>query len=153
MAIVRSKTMKGNKMTAKEYLSQLWKLNIIIRQRQKQLDELRDKSKSLGSMDYGKDRVMVSIDGSPLENNVVGIVDLEAYVKGQLARYLLLKNAIIREIEKLSDARYIAVLTKRYAEMKRYKVIAREMHYTEQTTRDLHCKALKAFESEYTKLH
>mgnify|MGYP006939891564 FL=1 len=44
-------------MKAKEYLQQLQRLDTVINQKIKEVDDLRLKSRSVGSIDYSKERV------------------------------------------------------------------------------------------------
>ena len=50
-------------MKAKEYLQQLQRLDTVINQKIKELDDLRLKSQSAGSIDYSKERVQTSPSG------------------------------------------------------------------------------------------
>ena len=50
-------------MRAKEYLQQLRRLDTVIDQKIKELDDLRSMSTSVGSIDYSKERVQTSPSG------------------------------------------------------------------------------------------
>ena len=56
------------------------------------------------------------------------------------------RHIIITQINSLTDSRYVEILTKRYVEYKRFKRIAREMHYSEGRIKHLHGEALRAIQ-------
>lgn len=139
-------------MTAKEYLKQLHKADVIISQRIKEKDDLRTMSTSIGSFDYSKERVQTSPPSSaPHEDFVNKAVDLENEINRLIDDYIDLKHKIIGQIHGLHDVRYVDVLYKRYVENKRLDVIAAEMNYEYNHIRHLHGRALQEFERRYLK--
>lgn len=136
-------------MTAKEYLQQLRMLDIKIRHRKEQVEELRALAMCLGSFASDGDRVQTSGSGDRMSEQVARYVDLQAEVEEMIRGYTERKDRIIREIHELSDARYVEVLFKRYVEFKRLDVIASEMGYTYEWIRMVHGHALQAFSREY----
>ena len=71
------------------------------------------------------------------------ILDLEAEIDKEIDGFVNKKHQIINQIQ---------VLFKRYVEFMRLEVVAVEMGYTYQYTRDLHGNALRNFERSYTNL-
>lgn len=137
-------------MTAKEYLQQLQRLNTMINQKIKELDDLRSMSTSIGSFDYSKDRVQTSPSGdAPFTKIVNKIVTLDEEINREIDSYVDEKYRIINQIQALQNPVHIQVLYKRYVEFKRLEVISVELNYTYQYTRELHGYALKAFETEH----
>lgn len=136
-------------MTAKEYLQQLRMLDIKIRHRKEQVEELRALAMCSGSFAGDGDRVQTSGSGDRMSEQVARYVDLQAEVEEMIRGYTEKKDRIIREIHELSDARYVEVLFKRYVEFKRLDVIASEMGYTYEWIRMVHGHALQAFSREY----
>lgn len=137
-------------MTAKEYLQQLQRLNTMINQKIKELDDLRSMSTSVGSFDYSKDRVQTSPSGdAPFTKIVNKIVTLDEEINREIDSYVDEKYRIINQIQALQNPVHIQVLYKRYVEFKRLEVISVELNYTYQYTRELHGYALKAFETEH----
>lgn len=135
-------------MEAKKYLKQLMKLDEQIKQKQKQVDELREMRGNIGSFDYSKERVQSSGSGkSQVEESAVRLLSLENEVKEDIIEFVLMKDKIIKEIHQLADANHIKLLYKRYVEFKRLEEIAVEMHYTYIYTRELHGDALNSFQN------
>ena len=84
---------------------------------------------------------------------IAKMVDLEEEINHYIDEFVDLKCKIISQLESLTDNRYYNLLHKRYVQYKKLKQIADEMGYSEEYVRELHCDALKAFESTYTNLH
>lgn len=141
-------------MTAKEYLKQLHKADVIINQRIQEKDDLRMMSTSIGSFDYSKERVQTSPSGSAQYERIINkMLDLDNEINHLIDDYVDLKHTIIGQIQGLHDVKCIEILHKRYVENKRLEVIAVEMNFTYQYTRELHGHALQEFERTYTNLH
>ena len=86
-------------MEAKKYLKQLMKLDEQIKQKQKQVDELREMRGNIGSFDYSKERVQSSGSGkSQVEESAVRLLSLENEVKEDIIEFALMKDKIIKEI-------------------------------------------------------
>lgn len=136
--------------SAKEYLSQIRKLDIMIQQKVDQLQELQAKAEGVGSMDYSADRVQTSPVDS-MSKNVISIVDLEADIRRKLNQYIQTKTKIIDEIQALDDAKHIEILYKRYVEYKTITAVAYEMGYEYTWLCHLHGDALAAFTDKYLK--
>lgn len=140
-------------MTAKEYLQQLQRLNTMINQKIKELDDLRSMSTSVGSFDYSKERVQTSPSGdAPFTKIMNKIVTLDEEINREIDFYVDEKHRIINQIQALQNPVHIQVLYKRYVELKHLKVISVELNYTYQYTKELHGYALKAFEKTYPNL-
>lgn len=137
-------------MRAKEYLNQLQKLDIVINQKIKELDDLKSLSQSVKSVDYSNERVKTS----PCEEaNFVNIInkmfDLENEINYEIDVLANKKHLIINQIQALQNPIHIQILYKRYVEFKSFDVIANEMDYAYQYTRTLHRYALQEFERTY----
>lgn len=139
-------------MKAKDYLKQLELLDTKINQKLKQVSELRQMAQASGAIDYSKDRVQSSPNGDSLSNAVIRYVALEEEIVRQIDQFVDMKNVIINQIQGLKDVNHIKILFKRYVEFKRLEVIAVEMNYTYQYTRELHGYALAEFQRTYTNL-
>ena len=137
-------------MTAKEYLQQLERLNTVINQKMKEQHELRAMSKSIGGLDYSKDRVSSSGAGdAPFVKPVLRIVELEQEINAEIDKYADEKHKIINQIQDLPNKTHIELLFKRYVEFKNFKTISSEMHITYQYSIEVHGEALRAFQSTY----
>lgn len=139
-------------MKAKEYLGSLKELKIKIDQKKAQLAELAMTRGNIGSFDYSKERVQASTDGNQVANEAIELVMLESNIKDDIIEFELEKDRIIREIHSMKNPEHITLLFKRYVEFKRFEVIAIEMNFTYQYTRELHGNALQEFETTYTNL-
>lgn len=141
-------------MTAKEYLQQLHKMNVIINQRNQEKADLRARLSSIGSIDYSKERVQTSLlAGAGYEKEIIKIINLENEIDRLNDEYVDLRHKIIGEIHNMTKPDYMRILYKRYVENKRLEQIAAEMNYTYQYVRELHGYALQEFESTNTNLH
>lgn len=141
-------------MKAKEYLQQLHRADVIIKQRMQEKADLRTRLSSIGSFDYSKERVQTSLSGcAGYERQIVKIIDLENEIDRLIDDYVGLKHKIIGEIHNMKNPDHIRMLYKRYVENKRLEQISVEMNYTYQYARELHGYALQEFETTYTNLH
>lgn len=131
--------------TAKEYLLKLERLDELIKQRRTQVEELKLMAETYGARSYGE-IVKSSKKGDTQENKILKYVALEQDIEEDMVMYIMLKQKIIREIESIEETKYIKLLYKRYVELKRFKVIAKEMHYDQNYIRILHLEALDAFQ-------
>ena len=134
-------------MKAKEYLQQLQRLDTVINQKIKELDDLRLKSQSTGSVDYSKERVQTSPSGdAPFVKLIGRIIDLEAEINAEIDRYVDEKHRIINQIQGLKNSDYISLLFKRYVEFKSLEKICVEMNFSYDYIKHLHGYALQDFE-------
>lgn len=143
----------GGGMTAKEYLSQLRRLNVVINNKIKELDELRAMSGCVSGIDYSTDKVQVSPQaGGSFENIIERIIILGQDINKEIDDYVDIKHKIINQINGLNDYRYVEVLYKKYVEFKRFEEVAVDMNYTYQYTIELHGYALNNFYKTYKNL-
>lgn len=143
-------------MTAKEYLKQLKKINVMIRQRTQEKEMLCAALGSIGSFDYSKDRVRTSPSGdAQYAKTVEKIVDLEKEIDNLIIEFLERMNKIISQIQSLKNDKYVEILYKHYVEGKQLGAIAKEMGYAHQYIISLHTHALKEFEKvlDFSKNH
>lgn len=140
-------------MKAKEYLQQLQRLDTVINQKIKEVDDLRLKSRSVGSIDYSKERVQTSPSGdAPFVKLIGRIIDLEVEINAEIDAFVDEKHRIINQIQALKNSKYIEILYKHYVEFKRLEVVAVEMNFTYQYVVELHGYALKDFQTTYENL-
>lgn len=140
-------------MTAKEYLQQLERADVIIEQKMKEQADLEELSKCVWAIDYGKDRVSSSGTGdAPFVNPVLKIVMLEQEINAEIDKYVDLKRKITGEIQSLQDPQFIKVLFKRYVEYKGFDKIAVELECSERNVYTIHGQALKDFTEKVLKM-
>lgn len=144
--------MNDKKLTAKQYLDQLRVIDTKINQKMEELADLMTAATSTGAIDYSKDRVQTSPQNAQ-ENRICKYVDLDAEINREIDEFVDIKHRVTREIQELNVDYYIKILFKVYVQYKTVKDAANEIGLSYQYVRDLHKKALKAFEELHTDLH
>lgn len=139
-------------MKAKEYLQQLELLDIKINQKKMRVAELRLFASNISTA-VDNERVQTSCPGDKLSNTIIKCIDLENEIKVEIHRFMDRKTEIVNQIQALNNSKYIQILFMRYVQYKKLKMIAVELNYSYQYTRELHRCALKEFERTYTNLH
>lgn len=128
-------------MTAKEYLKQIRKANIMIDYKQRQLDELRELCTSITSP-INSDKVQTSGVSDKIGDTVSKIIDLQNIINSDIDRLVDLKQEIMAVIDKL-DATYLQLIYLRYFEFRTWEQIACEMNYSCPWIWKLHGEALQ----------
>lgn len=144
--------MNDKKLTAKQYLDQLRVIDTKINQKTEELVDLMTAATSTGAIDYSKDRVQTSPQNAQ-ENRICKYVDLDAEINREIDEFVDIKHRVTKEIQELNVDYYIKILFKVYVQYKTVKDAANEIGLSYQYVRDLHKKALKAFEELHTDLH
>lgn len=144
--------MNDKKLTAKQYLDQLRVIDTKINQKTEELADLMTAATSTGAIDYSKDRVQTSPQNAQ-ENRICKYVDLDAEINREIDEFVDIKHRVTKEIQELNVDYYIKILFKVYVQYKTVKDAANEIGLSYQYVRDLHKKALKAFEELHTDLH
>lgn len=136
-------------MKAKEYLQRLKRLDTVINQKIKELEELRTMSTSVGGVDYSKERVQTSPSGdAPYVNTVARMIDLDEEINREIDEFADEKHKIINQIQGLKNPDYISLLFKRYVEYKSLEKICVEMNFSYDYIKHLHGYALRDFEDK-----
>lgn len=138
-------------MTAKEYLSQLRKLDIMINQKQQELDVIHSRITS-ATASMGGESVIKS-KTNIREDNLARYIDLDTEINRDIDYMIDMRHRIIDQIHMLKDSKYIELLFKRYVEFKKFELIAVEMMYDYGTIRHIHAQALNEFEKVITQNH
>lgn len=140
-------------MNAKEYLQQLYRLDIVIKQNQEEIAKLKEMAAVVSSPAMSPDKVLTSKNpkGANFEKCIVKINDIENTVMEEIELYAAKRRKIVNEIQSLENTAYIQVLYKRYAEFKSFWKIAKEMNYVFSYVKELHKKSLKEFEKNILK--
>ena len=144
--------MNDKKLTAKQYLEQLKVIDTKINQKMEELADLMTAATSTWAIDYSKDRVQTSPQNAQ-ENRICKYVDLDAEINREIDEFVDIKHRVTKEIQELNVDYYIKILFKVYVQYKTVKDAANEIGLSYQYVRDLHKKALKAFEELHTDLH
>lgn len=129
-------------MTAKEYLSQAYKIDNDINSKLEQVASLRDLATKATT-------TMSDMPGSPnrnihkMENAIIKIVDLEDEINSDINELISLKADITHMIKRVSNRQERTILEKRYLCFDTWEQISVDMGYSIQHTFRLHDKALR----------
>ena len=137
-------------MNVKAYLQQIKVLDTKIKQKEEQIEYLKEAAGGAGAIRYDKDKVQTSCSDSKLESMIIQYMTLEQEVQEEKLKFEQARQKIINQIHELNDDRYINVLFKRYVELKGFEKIAVEMDYNYDYVRELHALAINAFEITHT---
>ena len=135
-------------MTAKEYLSQIKKLSIMIEQKIQELYELR-RFDGLSAVRMGEGKGTGQARDAAFTRAVENRLMLENKINAMIDVYTDRKNFIIGQIHGLDNPQHIQILYKRYIEFKSLYKIAGEMNYSYDHIRRVHGYALQAFERKW----
>lgn len=128
---------------AYKYLAQYRKAEIVIQQKEQELEELRAQAEYRGQVDG--ERVQSSTAGDTLAIYVARIIEAEQRLLVERKQLLLLRTRIVASIQALPNSRHCDLLYRRYVECKSFRQIAGEMQYSPEYIRNhLHPAALRA---------
>ena len=119
--------MGEKKMTARRYLGQLQDIDEMIRQDLERLEEMKHDLVSIGSTDYGRERVQSSPAGDRLCSDVARVISMNDAINAEIDRFVDAREQIIREIRGLHSAKYNRVLYKVYVQFKSIRQAADEI--------------------------
>ena len=129
-------------MTAKEYLSQAYKIDNDINSKLEQVASLRDLATKATT-------TMSDMPGRPnrniykMENAIIKIVDLEDEINSDINELISLKADITHMIKRVTNRQERTILEKRYLCFDTWEQISVDMGYSIQHTFRLHDKALR----------
>jgi DNA-directed RNA polymerase specialized sigma subunit len=134
-------------MSAKEYLSQAYRIDRRINSKLEQVISLRALAEKAASTipDTLKSKTR---NVSRMEDVIVKMVDLEAEINADIDALVDLKREIVTTIKRLDNAEHQTLLELRYLCYMRWETIAAEMTYSPQHTFRLHDAAIKALDSK-----
>lgn len=134
-------------MTAREYLSEVQRLQTIIEQKQERIKEIRESASTVRAVRFDLEKVQGGGHTDRIGEAVAKIVDLETEVEGDMMNLLYRQHEIVNQIQKVDNPLYMQLLFKRYYEGKDFQRITDEMRISYRYSLNLHKKALKAFEA------
>lgn len=138
--------------STKEYLSQISRLDRMIKNKLTELSQLKDLSYGLSAIP-NEERVQTTHNHDKLGTAYCKIEEMEENLDKLIDEYVDMKNIIIKQIDSIEDETYYDILFSRYIEKKTFEKIATDMHYSFRNTTRLHGKALQAFEKKYGELY
>lgn len=130
-------------MTTKEYLEQLKSINIFIKQREEELEEIKSIAYGIKSSDTSKERITGGVKSS--YKAIDKYIDMEKEINGLIDKYVCKKHEIIGNIQKMKNPVYADIVYKRYVEFKPLEKISYEMNYNYNYIRRMHGEAVKYF--------
>ncbi len=129
-------------MTAKEYLSQAFKLNKLIKAKESRIQDLRDQAERVSGLITGV-KVQSSHAADAMAEVVVKMLDLINEYQHDISRLLDIEREIKAVIDAIVRDDYQLILHERYINLKRWEDIAADNNYSWRTVHYLHSKALK----------
>lgn len=131
-------------MTAKEYLSRVRRQNYILKQTEKELNEIRADILTLRASSLSE-----HVSGSKNSDTADKYIRLESYmekVNAEWDKLIDMRNAAKDLIGAMPDPMHRAVLYARYINGQRWEDIAMDMHYSWKGIFKLHGQALRVFD-------
>ena len=135
-------------MLSKEVLNKIRKIDMMIDFKCEQVETLRSRLTSLGSLSTG-DKVQSSLDPDKFTNTMSKIIELEEKINADIDELVDLKRDAMDCIEKLNNDVEKLVLYKRYFNNKSFEQISVEMGYSWRQIHRIHGSALKNFDKVY----
>lgn len=129
-------------MTAKEFLSQAYRIDQRINTKLMRISELRALAQKC-TVAYGGERVSRTRNVASLEDSVMKIMEAEKELDAQIDLLVDTKKEIERVIERVPDADCRLLLEMRYLAMESWKEIARQMNTYRMRVYRLHDKSLE----------
>nr|DAQ56848.1 MAG TPA: Protein of unknown function (DUF1492) [Caudoviricetes sp.] len=132
-------------MTAKQYLSRIEKLDMLIESKKDELNSFRDTLPFLPSQNLSEERVQASPQkDASFTRSIERVMEMEAAID----KYRDERQEIIDNIYSLSSTSYIKVLSRKYIYHKSLRMVSKELEYSY----DWVMKSHKAGLSEIEKL-
>jgi DNA-directed RNA polymerase specialized sigma subunit len=128
-------------MTAKEYLSQAYRVDRMITSKLQQVQSLRElatrATSTLSDAPHGGSR-----NNHRMEDIIAKMIDLENEINSDIDRLVDLKRGIVSAIKAVPDPDHQILLELRYLCFRSWGEIAADMHYSKDYVFELHRKAL-----------
>ena len=141
--------MKGiDGMTAKEYLLEMQFMKIKIEQLQEQKQMYLERAVSI-TAPINPMKVQSSPTVDRMGDNVVMAVGMDEINDEEIASLWKKQDEVIKQIQGIHNTHYIQLLFKVYVQFKSIRQAAAEMKMSYQYVRNVHKKALAAFEEMY----
>lgn len=132
----------------KKYLGQLQFLNRAIKNRTRDIQQIRETLTNI-SIELKGDRIQSSGSKDKLGDSIAKLVDLERETGELIEQYAAKKHTINTQLESMSKPDYYTVLYMKYCDGMKLYEIGDELHYSEVTVKRIHLKALKEFDSRF----
>lgn len=133
-------------MTAKEYLSQAYRIDQRINSKLEQVMSLREQAEKATATINPMPRP-ASPNQQSMEATLVKLFSLESEINDDIDTLVDLKRDIVRTIKRVDNVEYQLILEQRYLCFKTWEDIAVGMKYSVRWTLIMHEKALHAFDA------
>jgi DNA-directed RNA polymerase specialized sigma subunit len=133
--------MNDKPLTAKEYLSQAYRLDQRINSKLEQVEKLRALARH-STASYGGERVSRSRNVTSMEDSIIRLIEAEHTLNREIDRFVDTKREVQQTIDLVADADCRLLLELRYLCMKRWEDIAGEMVVSRSHVFRLHQQAL-----------
>lgn len=139
-------------MTTKEYLSQISRLDRMIKNKLTELSQLKEMTCGLSAI-TNEERVQSTPNVDKIGTAYCKIESMEENIDRLIDEYTDKKSEIISQIDGMEDEILYDILFSRYIARKTFEKIADNMNYSFRQTTRLHGKALQEFEKKYGYLY
>ena len=134
-------------MTAKEYLSQAYRVDRMVNAKLDQVRALRELTTKATTV-LSDAPVIKSQNNYHLEDTIIKIVDLEKAVRDDISKLVDLKQEVVSVISGIKNADYQMLLELRYLCFKPWNEIAEDMRYNINSIFKMHRRALDCCQFE-----
>lgn len=137
-------------MDTKQYLNQISRLDLMIKNKISELNNLREMIYGLSAVS-NEERVQTSPNFDKIGTAVSKLDTLERDVDSLVDEFVDKRTKIINQIDSMENECSYNVLFSRYVQKKTFEKISTEMNYSFKQTMRIHGKALREFEEKYGK--
>lgn len=135
-------------MDTKQYLSQISRLDRMIKNKMTELSQYKDLAYGLSAIN-NEEKVQSTPDFDKMTGKIAKILEMESKIDSLIDEYVDKKNLIVSQIDSMENEIYYEILFARYIEKKTFEKIADEMSYSWRQIIRLHGRALQEFEKIY----
>ena len=129
-------------MTAKEFLSQTYRIDQRINSKLEQVQSLHDLATKAGNV-LSHTAFAGTRNVHRMEDIIANMVDLEGEIKSDISRLVEIKRDLMTVIEQVAAVEHRTLLELRYICCKTWEEIAANMNYSVRNIHNIHSAALK----------
>ncbi len=132
-------------VTAKEYLSQAYRIDQRINAKLEQVERLRALTRK-ATVSYGGETVSHTRNVTALEDSIIRLMEAENELNGEIDRLVDLKRTIYQLLQRVREPELQLLLELRYLCFKSWSEIAVTMEYDDRYVYKVHGRALREVE-------
>lgn len=129
-------------MTTKEYLSQISRLDRMIKNKLTELSQLKEMTHGLSAIP-NEERVQSTPNFDKIGTAVAKIIDMEKEIDILVDAFVDLKKEVYQKISMLKSSRHKYILIQKYVKYKSIYTIAEELKMTDRGCKKAHKRALE----------